>query len=313
MNKPEDLTALDSEKAVSIVAPLWRLVSRRANAIVPLNSGSHGPAFYCVHSIGGDVTKFSDLTRLLGPEQICYGIQVPRDKMTASFAGSIEAIAAQYVKAIVAFQPEGKIVLGGWSVGAVIALEMAQQLRAIGRDVPLLVALDGAPCNTKAGIRVWNPYYGWKLIRNLPRWIRDDQQHAWSFRSFIRRVVGKFAFHGQLRLPVIGRQTLHADAVQDLLNSDGWSSGQTSFIRALYAATRDYIPGPYMGRVIVYEAKTQPLWHLLQVGAAWRTIAAQIEIMSLDGSHTSLLQAPAVGALAEDLRIRLAAIRDLED
>jgi thioesterase domain-containing protein len=306
--QPHGSVDLTCDAPVSVaVPPLWRLVSRRTSPIANLNPGGRGLPFYCVHSIGGDVTKFYRLAQALGSEQPFYGIQVPKDKMTAAFASSIEGIARHYVETLIAFQPEGKIVLGGWSVGAIIALEMAQKLRAIGRDVPLLVAIDGAPCNTGGGISPWNPRYGWRLICNIPRWLRDDQQQSWSWRAFSRRIVRKFNFHTQVSLPALGsRQTLHGDAVDGLLSNDGWSTGQTSFMRALFTAGRDYIPQPYPGRVVVYEARTQPLWHLLQVGAAWTKVAERPEVVVLKGGHTSLVREPAIGALAQHLRTILA-------
>ena len=300
---------VDRETVPHALPPLWRLVLRRMSAIATLSKGGNSAPFYCVHPIGGDVTKFYDLARLLGPEQRFYGIQVPKEKMTDAFGASIKAIARHYVETLVAFQPEGTIVLGGWSVGAIIALEMAQQLRAIGRNVPLLVALDGAPCNTGGGINPWNPRYGWKLICNLPSWIKDDQRQNWSLSAFTRRVAAKLAFRTLVGMPTfIRQQTLHDEAVRDLMDNTGWLSGQRSFIRALYAAARDYIPEPYAGRVIVYEARIQPLWHLLQVGAAWTKIVRHIEIVIVDGSHTNLLEEPAVGVLAAHLRVQLAAL-----
>lgn len=307
--QPYGSVGLKCTAPISVAPPLWRLVSRRAGPIATLNRGGPGLAFYCVHSIGGDVTKFYSLAQALGQEQRFYGIQVPKDKMTATFAASIEEIARYYVETLNAFQPEGKIVIGGWSVGAIIAFEMAQQLRAIGRDVPLLVAIDGAPCNTGGGISPWNPRYVWKLIANVPRWLRDDQQKTWSWRAFNRRILRKLTFHTQVSLPALGsRQTLHGDAVSDLLKSDGWSTGQTAFMRALFVAGRDYVPKPYAGRVVVYEARTQPLWHLLQVGAAWKKIAEQTEIVVLKGGHTSLVHEPAISALGDHLRTTLATV-----
>ncbi len=118
--------------------------------IVPLNERGDGPAFYCVHSVGGEAINFRHLSRLLGPEQRFYGIAPPPELRNAQFASSIESIARRYVDALVAFQPEGPYLLGGWSAGSTIALEMAQLLQASGRDVPLLAALDGTPGRTSA-------------------------------------------------------------------------------------------------------------------------------------------------------------------
>ena len=56
-----------------------------------------------------------------------------------------EAIAARYINEIQTVQPEDPYLLGGLSLGGVIAFEMAQQLQAEGQEVALL-ALFEADC-----------------------------------------------------------------------------------------------------------------------------------------------------------------------
>ena len=164
---------------------------RASNAIVPLNERGGGPAFYCVHSISGEVMNFRHLSKLLGREQRFYGIQVPSDLRNAEFPASIESMARYYVGALIDFQPEGPYLLGGWSIGSAIALEMAQQMKAIGRNVELLVAIDGAPPVTGAGTSHWNPVYYWKLLCNLPGWVSEDFLLGFSLPVFARRVRNK--------------------------------------------------------------------------------------------------------------------------
>ena len=89
----------------------------------------------------------------------------------------------------------------------------------------------------------------------------------------------------------------------------GFLAGQRAFVRALYGAARDYVPKPYTGRVIVYQATVQPLWYLLQVGAAWVKIAPLAEIVNVKGSHQTLFQERRLTFLAADLRQRMAALR----
>ena len=43
-------------------------------------------------------------------------------------------MAAWYVKEIRGVQPQGPYLLGGWSMGGLIALEAARQLNAAGQD-----------------------------------------------------------------------------------------------------------------------------------------------------------------------------------
>ena len=292
------------------VPPIWRLVTRRGSAIVPLNEHGTGPAFYCVHSISGEVSSLFNLVRALGPDQVFHGLQVPRNNMNAAFAPSVEAVARTHVQAIARFQPEGPIVLGGWSAGAIVALEMARQLRAMGRDVPLLVALDGAPCNTDAGLRRWDPRYLLKLVANLPGWFHHHVACAASPAAFGREIAEKIAFRVRTVLPKLkSDQPLDHGAVEGLLNNPGFAAGQRAFIRAMYDAIRAYVPRPYDGDVLVYEARTQPLDHLMQIGATWRKIARNVEIVPLAGIHDRLLRRPALDDLSRDLGQRLAILR----
>ena len=293
-------------------ASIWRLVSKQANTIVAFNRNGSGPGFYCIHPVAGDVSNYRDLAAALGPQQRCYGFQVTRDKMNAASVSSIESLARQYVEMLVAFQPEGDLVLGGWSIGAIIALEMAQQLLKIGRGVPLLIALDGAPSNTATNLNPWSPVYVWKVLYNMPFWVRDTLKYRQSHVLF-RALVHNPVFRPRSKLPVLrNEKTLHGAAVQDVLNKPGWSNTQQLFVHALYDAIRAYVPRRYPGRVVVYEAKVQPFGHLLQVGASWSKIAPLTEIVAVNGSHNSMFKQPALGVLAEHIRLRLTELRQSE-
>jgi hypothetical protein len=57
---------------------------------------------------------------------------------------SIKQMAAAYIQAIRALQPEGPYLLGGFCAGGIVAYEMAQQLTAAGACVAQLVMIDSA-------------------------------------------------------------------------------------------------------------------------------------------------------------------------
>jgi hypothetical protein len=83
------------------------VIRKVRDVILPLNDGGCGPAFYCVHAIGGVAADFRHMARMLGPEQKFYGIQTPTDKRNAEFVSSIKSISQYYVDELVKFQPEG--------------------------------------------------------------------------------------------------------------------------------------------------------------------------------------------------------------
>ena len=269
-----------------------------------MNDGDRETNLYCVHSISGDVGDLQKLAIWFEGLSL-HGIQIPKHQMTERFVTSIETIAEHHVNLLLAFQPTGPINLLGWSAGAIVALEMAQQLRDRGRVVPLLIILDGAPCNTNAGIPPWNPLYFCKTLINVPRWINGNRAD-WSLSGLLRRFEKKIVRNygvGARRLT--DDQTLDAKACNGLLRRDGWSPDQKSFIFAFYKAVLSYIPKPYDGDVLVFESLTQPLFHLRQVGAIWRKIAKQSEILSLKGSHSELLGPSTAHLIAQHVLPRL--------
>lgn len=291
------------------VRAFWnKVLGRAASVVVPLNETGSSIPFYCVHPLSGDAACFRNLSRLLGPAQPFYGLQMPTAKRNPEGAGSVETIAEYYADAVEAFQPQGPLALGGWSAGAVLALEMAQRLRERGREIVLLVAIDGVLFNTGAGLSPWNPLYSLKLAANLPRWFRDDLLQNWSPRGFARRVLNKMTALRRVGVARLRGEThFRAHSVAGFMDTKGWSAPQVSFMKALYDALCRYVPRTYTGPAIVYAARTEPLYHLLQVGAGWSKIATRAEIVSVGGTHVSLLERPHIERLAADLRRRLTA------
>ncbi|HEY0606584.1 MAG TPA: amino acid adenylation domain-containing protein, partial [Herpetosiphonaceae bacterium] len=114
--------------------------------LVPLQpSGSRSP-FFCVHPAGGPALCYARLAQHLGADQPVYGLQARGLEEGQEPVQRIEDMAADYIDAIRQIQPNGPYLLGGWSMGGLVAFEMAQQLRRQDQDVDLLALIDvGAP------------------------------------------------------------------------------------------------------------------------------------------------------------------------
>ncbi|SRR5579871_2394190 len=279
-----------------------REVTRKVvDVILPLNDTGVGPALYCVHSITGVATDFRPMAEMLGPSQNLYGIQTPSAKRNAEFPTSIEAISRYYVNRLNEFQPAGTLLLGGHSVGAVIALEMAQQLRAMGRDVGLLVVFDGELFNTGTRLSSYNPIYWVKLILNVPAWVRDFLLVEFTFLSFCKTIRLKaIALAKSINARFRGNGS-SGHAVEGFIDLSRCTPDHAAFMKTLFETQYGYYPKPYAGRVVLYVAKTQSLAHLRQVEASWQTIAPQAEIVKCKATHTSLLRSPKGDVVAQHL------------
>ncbi|MBK8465893.1 MAG: amino acid adenylation domain-containing protein [Chloracidobacterium sp.] len=123
-------------------------------SLVPIQPGGNKIPFYCIHAIGGNVMFYSDLAKYLDKDQPLYGLQARRLAGRQVGHGTIEEMAAFYIKEILEHQPDGPYCLGGSSFGGLVAYEMARQLSRQGKDVGLLALFDtGTPEYKKARIQ----------------------------------------------------------------------------------------------------------------------------------------------------------------
>ncbi|HVS01048.1 MAG TPA: thioesterase domain-containing protein, partial [Thermoanaerobaculia bacterium] len=77
----------------------------------------------------------------LGHEQPFFGLQSPESPARPGVS-RIEDMAALYTAALREVQPAGPYRIGGWSMGALVAFEMARQIQEAGEEVELLALLD---------------------------------------------------------------------------------------------------------------------------------------------------------------------------
>ena len=92
--------------------------------IVPAAGGLAFPQFYLAEGL----SKFGGV----------YCFQDPALIKSRPLASSLEAMAASWVYDMQQVQPEGPYHLVGWSYGAIVAFEMAMQLKSEGEQVKLI-------------------------------------------------------------------------------------------------------------------------------------------------------------------------------
>src|SRR4030095_9905771 len=98
--------------------------------------------FFCVHGAGGNLLNFRDFAELLHADQPVYGLEARGVDGHQPAASSIEEMAELYLEAIRAVQPHGPYVLGGYSGGGVVALQIARLLHRAEDRVDNGVLLD---------------------------------------------------------------------------------------------------------------------------------------------------------------------------
>jgi amino acid adenylation domain-containing protein len=268
-------------------------------ALVPIQARGEGNPLFFVHGAGGTVFSYLDLARRLGAGRPFYGLQAAGldggcDDDAAPPA-SVEDMAGAYLREVTAVRPAGPYLLGGWSLGGVIAFEMASQLLARGERVGLLALVDsplpgGAAAAAPAGD---DPWLLAAFARHLGLEAADSEAAVRELASLApaERLAGVLAAARQAgALPA----SFEVDSLGRLV--DVFRTGIQAF------AT--YAPKPYAGRITYLQAATATG----RDGEGWGRLAAGgVEALTVPGDHFTLLREPNAGALAERLRERLAA------
>ncbi|WP_437972165.1 amino acid adenylation domain-containing protein [Sorangium sp. So ce260] len=111
--------------------------------LVTLRAGApDATPLFLIPPLGGTVQLYHPLAQRLSGELPVFGVQPVGAAPSEPGSTTIPAIAGRYVDEILSARPEGSYLLGGHSAGGVVAYEVAQQLLAQGRKVPLLLLLD---------------------------------------------------------------------------------------------------------------------------------------------------------------------------
>ena len=116
--------------------------ANRWKSLVAIKPSGKKHPFYIVHGAGLGVWFFNDVAPHLHPEQPVYGLQgLGIDGLDEPFE-TVEQTAAFYLSEMIQQNPDGPYFIAGFSDGGLIAFEMAQQLKAMGKEVAMLGMLD---------------------------------------------------------------------------------------------------------------------------------------------------------------------------
>ncbi|WP_084530632.1 non-ribosomal peptide synthetase [Nocardia miyunensis] len=110
-----------------------------SDAAIPAGAGAE--PLFCVHPAIGLSWCYSGLLAHLPADRPVYGLQAPHVTGAESRA-TLTQTAKDYVAQIRSVQPDGPYHLLGWSLGGLIAHEMAVQLQDAGQRVELLAMMD---------------------------------------------------------------------------------------------------------------------------------------------------------------------------
>jgi thioesterase domain-containing protein/acyl carrier protein len=256
--------------------------------------GTHEP-FFCIHGADGPVLFYNKLALLLGDGQPVYGLQAQGLDGGKIQHSSMEAMAALYIKEIRTVQSRGPYFLGGYSFGGLLALEMAQQLRAQGEKIALVAMFDANNCMVPP--RRYTLRERITLRSRVIAGMSLTRKFAYIFDRGIRKLAV---------IILVQKDRLHRIAYK--LFSKRKEVVAPSY-RALHVreandqAMRDYRPYLYHGKLTLIRAENPNDGFEFDSKLGWGGLATEgIEIHDVPGEHETMFQEPHVQILAATMR-----------
>ncbi|NEQ08206.1 MAG: SDR family NAD(P)-dependent oxidoreductase [Moorea sp. SIO4E2] len=282
------------------IAELAEFLAREKNQhldsslLVKLHQGSNlKQPLFLIHPVGGSIYGYRYLAHNLDPDLPVYGFQARGLDGEGEPLTEIKEMARRYLDLLQTVQPVGPYKLGGWSLGGLVAFEIAQQLHQQGQDVSKLVMIDSfAPTTVNISSEIdevslmadFASYMGAVVsqefsvsVAELKPLNREEQLH------YIVEQARKF---GVLPLEIGSDQIRHRFEV--------FKANSEAMVR--------YTPQPYLGDIIFFCA-SESMKPTQDPSLGWAPVAAgSIVTNNIPGNHYSIIESD---ILAQKLRTYL--------
>lgn len=258
---------------------------------------------FLVHDRIGQVSKYLEFCKLLGPRFNCWGIEPGKLKNYAPQNLTIEDTAASYIRSIKKVQTQGTYNIFTWSFGGHIAFEMARQMEQIGDTAALLAFVDcpgplGSPGKVihKFSLETEKEYIK-KLFPRAETWKRVDKitsiDYVWPFAlDWVKS--GQF---DQEKLPslLMGLAGLHTRSDYSDIDIENIITTH-NFYRSFGNAGDHYVPTGKIRTPIHYFRASESIGSMKE---HWNDFCQTPVIYhEIVGDHNSIFQDPQVNELA---------------
>jgi thioesterase domain-containing protein len=273
-----------------------------ASALVTLQAGGAATPLFCVPGIGGEPMGYLHLATRIGRDRPVYGFRANISREPPGQALRIEQIASEYIDDLDSIVTSDQPVhLCGHSFGGIVALEMAHQLQARGRQLGLFAIIDTPLGAGRPGL-IGTMF---DTLTNLPAWLWYDAFES-SGSALMARTIGKSAeAWRRIRSFVNPRADTSYPDFRSYFGTRHVSEAVAAHVRARLDAARRYVRRPLPGTVVLFRSRAQALMGRSDRCLGWDALASAVEVFDVPGHHDSCTRPPHVDHLAATLAARL--------
>ncbi|WP_164515127.1 alpha/beta fold hydrolase [Paenibacillus lentus] len=249
--------------------------------LVPFSVDHRKIPFFCVHPITGHVHSYYELAQKIQTKYRFIGIQSPMVDIDPPFFNNLETLAQHYVEAVQAEQSHGPYHLGGWSLGGLIAYEMAQILKKQKEEVQCLIIMD-------------KDAYPYPFVH--------QDEHLLTYLFEEEEVPQEESFL-QMNSTDQLNWLLSQHQVKERYNNNdpGWIKQHLEIIRDHIRLMSKHILQPYEGHLTVISSEDTANKTGNDPALGWRKLAKSVRAITVPGNHDSFIQEPLVERLASEI------------
>ncbi|CAH8292829.1 amino acid adenylation domain-containing protein [Mariniflexile fucanivorans] len=284
MGKRIPLSALFQHSTVEKFAKLLTVENEiSSDYLVPLKPTGTKTPFFIVHGKGLNILNFAHIIKHFDEDQPIYGFQGVGPDGYDNWFESVEAMAARYVESVLEVNPKGPYAIAGFSFGGMVAFEMARQLKAQGKTVSIIAALDSYVDSSYYSPTLWQK----KLVRYYDRTYRRLDyliQMFTSWEALKLRARTKKVYLQKKYLGLKDEITEQEAVAHELyLEAD----------RMVSTLVDKYQLKPDNFEVELFRAKDDDTYKLDPNHLGWKKAALNgVNIHNISGNHLSIVEPP---------------------
>jgi thioesterase domain-containing protein len=275
-----------------------RLEASPVGGCVTLKKGNDEPPVFMFPGAAGSILQIAPLAAALDVPMPVYAIKPRGMEQGETPYRHLAEMAEHAIGVITTARPQGPYWLVGYSAGGLVALEVARQLSAAGRDVPLVVLLDTYPSRET-----------WPLLCHLEILARQTLRALWTVRRLaLRQAVDDVARRARslfLYLTAAGLKLITPPPIV----AEGVDAAARQVHLATYNAGEAYRPSRYAGKVVFLQPTFIPNLEPRSPRRVWGKFLSNLAVHRVPGSHLSMVDEGAAATASEICRC-LAAIRN---
>jgi len=260
--------------------------------LIPLKPTGNRPPLFVVHPLGGNLLSYQAFSQHLPASQPLYGLQ------QVAIETSIVAMATTYKAAMEEKHPADSYQLVGWSMGGVIAHEIAYQLEQAGYRVDFLALIDSFCPRPESKLSVLSLTSTAPVSSSVLQLFCDD---LWHSRGQVCMLSAEDLDKSNLMLQL--EIVLLAAQSSNLLSTQTTTDDLLRMLQQAYSNLQllyDHRPKPVKCPLVFFQASSPG--KMPHYATDWQQYTqGSFTINEMAGDHYSILQTPTVIDLATKL------------